>query len=787
MTSNLNVIALISGGKDSLFSILHCIANGHTVIALANLYPPARTPSLQSLHLRLNGDLPKSTSEDNEEDLNSYLYQTVGHSVIPLYAEALGLPLYRQEITGTAIKTDKIYAPSSLDGKSNDETEALISLLRNVMAAHPTANAVSTGAILSDYQRTRVESVAIRLGLVPLSFLWQYPYLPPDLQTSLLDDMAVVGQEVAIIKVASGGLDESFLWGNVADAKVKTRMVRAMERFGAAENGAVLGEGGEYETLALDGPRPMWKKRIVVEKGDTEVVMGGGGMVSLRIKGARLVDKGKGMGGEASISDLRIPELLDRDFEYVRKTLQDAAWATQKSAVDVEELLSSFRAPTLTTVHSRTARAWTIANLTAPQAGTSAETQMRAIEDKFTLELDAATTTGESPSTNDVVFATVLLRSMDDFAAVNQVYANLFTRPNPPARVTVACGEVLPEAVRVMVSFVIDLGRRCARQGLHVQSRSYWAPANIGPYSQAIAVPVDAEQVSSPALVYIAGQIPLIPASMKMAGLEGLDADMDPMAIFRTQALLSLQHLWRIGRATDVTWWTGCIAFIAGNGNIQLKALTAWRIWASMHNPSTFEDDSDQEDNINIDVWDQKYGGSRSRGVTGASNVQHRLPSYEDTVVGDKPLAAYPIPSFFAVQVDELPRGADIEWQSLGVAGGRVYINENANERMIKKSCSFGDHQITILYCSILPTCSVDELQQILVEIIEGERVKGEDGGHSPHITIYTRYTSSCQHLAAQIVPCRSVWDSDGMTLAAGVIVRRDCGCLSHGVREVVT
>lgn len=36
----LNVIALISGGKDSFFSLLHCIAHGHRVVALANLHPP---------------------------------------------------------------------------------------------------------------------------------------------------------------------------------------------------------------------------------------------------------------------------------------------------------------------------------------------------------------------------------------------------------------------------------------------------------------------------------------------------------------------------------------------------------------------------------------------------------------------------------------------------------------------------------------------------------------------------------------------------------------------------
>lgn len=41
------------------------------------------------------------------------------------------------------------------------------------MQAHPEAEAVSVGAILSDYQRVRVESICARLGLTVLAFLWR--------------------------------------------------------------------------------------------------------------------------------------------------------------------------------------------------------------------------------------------------------------------------------------------------------------------------------------------------------------------------------------------------------------------------------------------------------------------------------------------------------------------------------------------------------------------------------------------------------------------------------------
>lgn len=249
MSTPLNVIALISGGKDSFFSILHCLANGHRLVALANLHPPA----------------------DGDEDINSFMYQTVGASLISLYKDALDVPVYRQEIHGSVVIHDRDYRQ-----QDDDETEALVPLLERVKQSHPGANAVSTGAILSTYQRTRVENVALRLGLTPLSFLWQYPFLPPYLQSSLLTDMHAVGQDSRIIKVASGGLDESFLGENVADPRTVGRMKKALGRFSENGDGALVGEGGEFETLVVDGPSLLWKKMLEVQ-GEGEVSRQDGG------------------------------------------------------------------------------------------------------------------------------------------------------------------------------------------------------------------------------------------------------------------------------------------------------------------------------------------------------------------------------------------------------------------------------------------------------------------------------------------------------------------------------
>ena len=75
---------------------------------------------------------------------------------------------------------------------------------------------------------------------------------------------------------------------------------------------------------------------------------------------------------------------------------------------------------------------------------------------------------------------------MDLFAQVNAVYATYFGT-SPPARACVAAD--LPSPIRVRLDCIAYAERDLSeRQALHVQGLSYWAPANIGPYSQAIIV-----------------------------------------------------------------------------------------------------------------------------------------------------------------------------------------------------------------------------------------------------------------------------------------------------------
>lgn len=81
------------------------------------------------------------------------MFQTVGHEAVELVAEAMGLPLYRAVTRGQSTERGLQYQP-----QEGDEVEELFDLLQRVQSAEG-VEGVASGAILSDYQRLRVENV----------------------------------------------------------------------------------------------------------------------------------------------------------------------------------------------------------------------------------------------------------------------------------------------------------------------------------------------------------------------------------------------------------------------------------------------------------------------------------------------------------------------------------------------------------------------------------------------------------------------------------------------------
>uniref|UniRef100_A0A8C4ZBI1 Diphthine--ammonia ligase n=1 Tax=Gadus morhua TaxID=8049 RepID=A0A8C4ZBI1_GADMO len=224
----MKVVALISGGKDSCYNMMQCVASGHEIVALANLRPAST------------------------DELDSYMYQTVGHQAIDLYSEAMDLPLYRHTIQGSSLAIGRDYSQTE-----GDEVEDLFQLL-HLVKEKEAVEAVSVGAILSDYQRVRVENVCLRLGLTPLAYLWRRD------QDSLLSDMISTGLHAILIKVAAFGLDpDKHLGKPLADMQPYLRQLS--EKYGVH----ICGEGGEYETFTLDCP--LFKKKIVIDAMETVI------------------------------------------------------------------------------------------------------------------------------------------------------------------------------------------------------------------------------------------------------------------------------------------------------------------------------------------------------------------------------------------------------------------------------------------------------------------------------------------------------------------------------------
>lgn len=91
---------------------------------------------------------------------------------------------------------------------------------------------------------------------------------------------------------------------------------------------------------------------------------------------------------------------------------------------------------------------------------------------------------------DNLCYVSLYVRSMKNYAELNEVYVKAFDFQNPPSRV---CVEIpLPDGLQVILEAVAFLPRykdiNNQRHTMHVQSISHWAPANIGPYSQSTKV-----------------------------------------------------------------------------------------------------------------------------------------------------------------------------------------------------------------------------------------------------------------------------------------------------------
>lgn len=191
----MRVAVLSSGGKDSAAAWWWAQCKGWDVVALVTV---------------------------NITGGDSWMFQIPGTHLVEHQAKVAGIPWMN------------VATPGVQEEEIDDLQDALSSL---------DIDGIVSGALRSDYQKSRLERMAERLGIRSWTPLWH--------QDSLQHMRGLVehGFEIMITSVSCEGLDESWI-GSV----LTTKSLDLLEQRSKAFRFNVDGEGGEYETLVVAGP-----------------------------------------------------------------------------------------------------------------------------------------------------------------------------------------------------------------------------------------------------------------------------------------------------------------------------------------------------------------------------------------------------------------------------------------------------------------------------------------------------------------------------------------------------
>lgn len=195
-----------------------------------------------------------SVKSRNDE---SYMFHVPNIHITDLLSQALEIPIM-------SIETD---------GIKEEELEDLRNAFLKLKSLG--VEAVYTGALYSVYQKSRIEKLGLETGLKIISPYWHVDEL------EYMRKIVSLGFKIIISGVAAWGLDESWL-GRVIDDETIDELIKLNEKYKVD----LAFEGGEAETLAIDGP--IFKKRIEILKYKKEWHLDSGVYI---IEDAVLMDK----------------------------------------------------------------------------------------------------------------------------------------------------------------------------------------------------------------------------------------------------------------------------------------------------------------------------------------------------------------------------------------------------------------------------------------------------------------------------------------------------------------
>ncbi len=200
---------LFSGGKDSCLA-MHKAMKNHSVVCLISLI------------------------SSNPE---SYMFHVPNIELVDMQAEAIRLPLIKVDTPGI-------------------KEEELVQLTEAIKQAKEkySIEGIVTGAVKSEYQRSRIAKICSELGLECINPLWQMD------QIELLNELKEFN--VIISGVFADKIGKEWLGKRIDD-----EIIRMLKKLQEEIQIHPAGEGGEIETTVLDAP--FFKQKILIK--DSEI------------------------------------------------------------------------------------------------------------------------------------------------------------------------------------------------------------------------------------------------------------------------------------------------------------------------------------------------------------------------------------------------------------------------------------------------------------------------------------------------------------------------------------
>ncbi len=192
------------------------------------------------------------------ENPESFMFHTPNISLTKLQAEAMGLPIV--SITTKGEKEKELKELKEIIKRAKEEFEI---------------EYVVTGAIKSEYQKSRIEKVCREIDLECLNPLWHRG------EIEIMKELVKNDFEVIITGVFAEPFGREWL-----GRKIDFVTIEELEKLERAYKINPSGEGGEIETTVLDAP--FFRKRIEIEKSSVSFSRDSG---TLEIEKAIIVEK----------------------------------------------------------------------------------------------------------------------------------------------------------------------------------------------------------------------------------------------------------------------------------------------------------------------------------------------------------------------------------------------------------------------------------------------------------------------------------------------------------------